>query len=281
MVKGCCLLTINTKSILASMRSLPLLGALLAGILASSVLATPTTGPSRLAHSYHAQAFARKEAPVNASASASGNDTTNVKTVKHPAWPAHSLRVKPLPPTFCEKDPHVRSWAGYLDVDLDKLWESYGEAEKDRWAEHPKGVTEHFYFVFFEARNHAHDDMVLWLNGGPGCSSLTGALVENGPCKVQSNGGTVSNPFSWSEKTSTLYLDQPVGVGFSYTSWTDASTKEAQKNAPPPRVWTSSSAARDTSAFLHLLALHANESGVFPVGQATQIAYGGGELCWQ
>ena len=73
------------------MRAFALLGALVASILASScAVGTPTSAPNRLLpHGYHAQAFARKDAPVNASASA--NDTTNAKTVKHPdcGWSTH------------------------------------------------------------------------------------------------------------------------------------------------------------------------------------------------
>lgn len=57
---------------------------------------------------------------------------------------------------------------------------------------------------------------MIWLNGGPGCSSLDGLLQENGPFLWQS--GTyapIQNPFSWTNLSNIIYVDQPVGTGFS------------------------------------------------------------------
>ena len=64
--------------------------------------------------------------------------------------------------------------------------------------------------------------MVLWLNGGPGSSSLIGLLTENGQFNTNDdslNGGNIDliyNPYSWSQVANVLYLEQPKGVGFSY-----------------------------------------------------------------
>ncbi|GKU91743.1 hypothetical protein SLEP1_g5569 [Rubroshorea leprosula] len=62
--------------------------------------------------------------------------------------------------------------------------------------------------------------LVLWLNGGPGCSSIAyGASEEVGPFRVQSDGKTLSlNPYAWNKEANLLFLDSPAGVGFSYSN---------------------------------------------------------------
>jgi carboxypeptidase C (cathepsin A) len=77
------------------------------------------------------------------------------------------------------------------------------------------------WFWFFEARhNPSTAPLALWLNGGPGSSSMVGLFQENGPCTFNNVPGSepVSNPYSWNEAANMLYVDQPVGVGFSYGS---------------------------------------------------------------
>jgi len=62
--------------------------------------------------------------------------------------------------------------------------------------------------------------LVLWLNGGPGCSSLDGFFYENGPFKFGSGDSLsiVKNPFSWHRVANMLFLESPAGVGFSYSA---------------------------------------------------------------
>lgn len=59
---------------------------------------------------------------------------------------------------------------------------------------------------------------MLWLNGGPGASTMaSGLLFEHGPCTVPiGSNDTVRNPYSWNEHLNIIYLDQPVGTGYSY-----------------------------------------------------------------
>lgn len=58
---------------------------------------------------------------------------------------------------------------------------------------------------------------MLWLNGGPGCSSLTGLFLELGPSSVDENIKLVHNPNAWNNNASVIFLDQPVNTGFSYS----------------------------------------------------------------
>lgn len=69
---------------------------------------------------------------------------------------------------------------------------------------------------------------MLWTNGGPGCSSALGLFLELGPCAVAKGSkggygvpinGTTFNPFSWNSKANLIVIDQPVGVGFSYSRY--------------------------------------------------------------
>ncbi|CAG9989010.1 unnamed protein product [Clonostachys byssicola] len=73
------------------------------------------------------------------------------------------------------------------------------------------------FFWFFESRSDPlHDPFIIWLNGGPGGSSMFGLFREIGPCLTNSyNNDTISNPHSWTNFANVLFLDQPAGTGFS------------------------------------------------------------------
>lgn len=77
--------------------------------------------------------------------------------------------------------------------------------------------TNQLWFWFIPSENPAaSDEITIWLNGGPGCSSLDGLLQENGPFLWQS--GTYEpqpNPFSYTNLTNMVWVDQPIGTGFS------------------------------------------------------------------
>ncbi|KAI9479496.1 Alpha/Beta hydrolase protein [Zychaea mexicana] len=128
------------------------------------------------------------------------------KAFSHPAFPEYAMRYKQ--PALC--DPNVKQITGYLDVQQDK----------------------HFFFWFFESRNKPETDpLVLWLNGGPGCSSLTGLFMELGPCVVNEAGDdTTINEFSWNNNASVIFLDQPLNVGYSYGSGGASDTVAAAKD---------------------------------------------------
>lgn len=64
--------------------------------------------------------------------------------------------------------------------------------------------------------NMADKPVVLWLNGGPGSSSILGLLQENGPLLMNATGGLMLNPYAWTQVAHLLVLESPVGVGYSY-----------------------------------------------------------------
>jgi len=77
-----------------------------------------------------------------------------------------------------------------------------------------------FFFWMFESRNNpAKDPVVLWLTGGPGCSSMMALLKENGPCNINTDGKVEKNPSSWNNKANVVWVDQPAGTGFSEGQW--------------------------------------------------------------
>ena len=59
--------------------------------------------------------------------------------------------------------------------------------------------------------------VILWLQGGPGASSLYGLFVENGPLQVTEDLKVLERNHTWNRDFAMLYFDQPVGTGFSFT----------------------------------------------------------------
>ena len=77
--------------------------------------------------------------------------------------------------------------------------------------------VKHFHYMF----NLAHEDpehkpVVLWFNGGPGCSSLDGWSSEHGPMQMDEDGNYKVNDYSWHRAANMLYIESPGDVGFSY-----------------------------------------------------------------
>ncbi|KAF8802183.1 serine carboxypeptidase [Phlegmacium glaucopus] len=95
--------------------------------------------------------------------------------------------------------------------------------------------TESLWFWFFAARKNPESaPLVLWFNGGPGSSSMIGLLQEHGPCRITNDTFSVTlNPYSWNNEANILYIDQPVGVGFSHG---DLKVGTSQKAAAD--IWT-------------------------------------------
>ncbi|KAL1161428.1 hypothetical protein V6Z11_A07G133100 [Gossypium hirsutum] len=76
-----------------------------------------------------------------------------------------------------------------------------------------------FYYFVESPDNSSTNPLVLWLNGGPGCSSLIGAMTELGPFRVNNDGETLfRNNFAWNNVANIIFLESPAGVGFSYSN---------------------------------------------------------------
>ncbi|KAJ7552000.1 hypothetical protein O6H91_06G037700 [Diphasiastrum complanatum] len=78
------------------------------------------------------------------------------------------------------------------------------------------------FYVYYEATNASTSledtPLMLWLNGGPGCSSLIGCFYELGPWRVQENCTLQPNPGAWNRRCGILFIDNPLGTGFSVAS---------------------------------------------------------------
>ena len=105
--------------------------------------------------------------------------------------PLSSLAGAPVTPESAYND------AGYIDVNKD-------------------GKHHMFYWMFESRGDPSADSVILWLSGGPGCSSSLALFGENGPIAVNPDLSLVVNPNSWTANATVVWVDQPVGTGFSY-----------------------------------------------------------------
>jgi len=94
-----------------------------------------------------------------------------------------------------------RSFSGYIDVS----------------APDEKAGTREMFYWFVESQNKPSEDPVmLWTNGGPGCTGLGGFLSEQGPFRAGKDGKALEiNEHSWNKIANMVFIEQPVGVGFS------------------------------------------------------------------
>ena len=101
-------------------------------------------------------------------------------------------------------------------------------------AGHIEVTPEHHGNLFFWHFENQHladrPRTVIWLNGGPGCSSEDGALMEIGPYRVRKGGKLEMVDGAWNEFANLLFVDNPVGTGFSYVD-TNAYVHELQDMA--------------------------------------------------
>ncbi|GAB2292110.1 hypothetical protein Dimus_026362 [Dionaea muscipula] len=99
--------------------------------------------------------------------------------------------------------------------------------------------SEMFYYFIESQGNPKHDPLFLWLTGGPGCSSFNGLIFELGPLEfdIDSYEGGIPRfkdyEYAWTKTASILFLDSPVGTGFSYSvtpsGWPSSDTQSAHQ----------------------------------------------------
>ena len=121
----------------------------------------------------------------------SGTVAANVQPVE---YTARALRdeVQALP--GAPPNPGFRQFAGYIDV----------------------GNGRELFYTFVESQNEpARDPLLLWTNGGPGCSGLGGFFGEQGPFRCNGDGTLHMNDWAWNKVANMVFIEQPAGVGFS------------------------------------------------------------------
>jgi carboxypeptidase D len=130
---------------------------------------------------------------------------------------------QPLIKQTAKSKKYIVDGKGIPEVDFD-----VGESYAGLMPISDKADSPELYFWFFPTENEeGKDEITIWLNGGPGCSSLEGFLQENGPFLWQY--GTfkpVKNPWTWVKLTNMLWVEQPVGTGFSTGKPTATNEKE-------------------------------------------------------
>nr|ALO61072.1 serine carboxypeptitase-like protein 49 [Dionaea muscipula] len=75
-----------------------------------------------------------------------------------------------------------------------------------------------FYFFFENRKNNTGAPVVVWLTGGPGCSSELAVFYENGPFKINNDMTLVWNDYGWDQSANMIFVDSPTGTGFSYSN---------------------------------------------------------------
>jgi carboxypeptidase C (cathepsin A) len=137
-------------------------------------------------------------------------------------YSARALQDKITTLPGLDVQPTFQMFSGYIDVST------------------AQDASRQMFYWFVESQNSPSTDPVfLWTNGGPGCSGLGGFMTEQGPFRPTANGTSLTiNKFAWNNIANVVFIEQPVGVGFSTTTDTGINYGDAQAAADNHRFVT-------------------------------------------
>ncbi|GMT02878.1 hypothetical protein PENTCL1PPCAC_25052, partial [Pristionchus entomophagus] len=142
-------------------------------------------------------------------------------------WKTQNIEKKPLKSEFIGAPDSITS-----RQDADRIYELPGLTYDPNFMQFSGYLQasegNKLFYWFVESQNKdPFTPVVLWLNGGPGCSSLIGMMQENGPFRVNPDQRTLwENVYSWNKAAHVLYIDSPRRVGFSYQNLTENDDEE-------------------------------------------------------
>jgi carboxypeptidase C (cathepsin A) len=145
------------------------------------------------------------------------SDLSNITIIQSPVNSNITIRYKSPPIGTCTTAfPTQKQYTGYISLPPFTI------------APIQQNYSINTFFWFIEARTDANTaPLTIYINGGPGSSSMVGLFLENGPCRVveiaQDRLGTQPNDWGWDRSSNILYVDQPNQVGFSYDTPTKGS----------------------------------------------------------
>ena len=120
-------------------------------------------------------------------------------------------------PNYLENQPFPCMYSGTINVDEDT-------------------DSNLFYWFFRDEKLKEDAPLILWINGGPGASSMIGLFIENGPLKLVRDQNNILKVhylegISWTSIANVIFLDQPIGTGYSYGHKIIANDKDVRDQA--------------------------------------------------
>jgi carboxypeptidase C (cathepsin A) len=157
-------------------------------------------------------------------------NSTNLTVIKSPVNENITVSFRSPPVGTCTTIfATQKQYTGYVNIPPDDV------------ASAPNDYPINMFFWFIEARQVPENaPLTIFMNGGPGSSSMVALFQENGPCEVveiaKGKLGTKARDWGWDRSTNIVYVDQPVQVGFSYDAPTNASLNLLDNSFSKPPV---------------------------------------------